>query len=150
MRAARAATRPAVPSRPVALAGPSPLSRQAINPELTGISALAPVAALSQERRELICSGIGLAVKVSLALLAGVSLVRLAAAYQERMERHGELAAVLELEQAKLQRSRDRFDRLFSTDGEQSLVREQNQWIAPNRLRVVWQSEPFPTVAPRP
>jgi hypothetical protein len=132
------------------LAGRPALSRQAISPEVTGISALAPVAALSQERRELICSGIGLAVKVSLALLAGVSLVRLAAAYQERMERHGELAAVLELEQAKLQRSRERFDRLFSTDGEQSLVREQNQWIAPNRLRVVWQGEPFPTVAPRP
>ena len=24
-------------------------------------------------------------------------------------------------------------------EGEQRLIREQNQWIAPNRLRVVWQ-----------
>ncbi|MEB3261610.1 MAG: hypothetical protein VKK94_01475 [Cyanobacteriota bacterium] len=128
---------------------PAPNSKGA-EPELTGISALAPVAALSQERRELLCSGIGLAVKFSLALLAGVSLVRLAGAYQERMDRHGELAAVLQLEQSKLQRARERFDRLFGTHGEQTLVREQNQWIAPNRLRVVWQGERLPAVAPRP
>jgi hypothetical protein len=25
-------------------------------------------------------------------------------------------------------------------EGEQRLIREQNQWIAPNRLRVVWQT----------
>jgi hypothetical protein len=117
------------------------------------ITTLAPAAALSQERRELLCSAIGLTVKFSLALLAGVSLVRLAGAYQERMERQGELSAVLDLEQAKLARARDRFDRLFGTDGEQRLIREQNQWIAPNRLRVVWEAEgekPFPSVASRP
>lgn len=122
-------------------------------PVLTEISSLAPAAVLSQERRELLCSVIGLTVKCSLALLAGVSLVRLAGAYQERMERQGELAAVLDLEQAKLARARERFDRLFGTDGEQRLIREQNQWIAPNRLRVVWQSDtekPFPSVAAQP
>ena len=124
----------------------------ASEPALTEIATLAPAAALSQERRELLCSLIGLTVKCSLALLAGVSLVRLAGAYQERMERQGELAAVLDLEQAKLARARDRFDRLFGTDGEQRLIREQNQWIAPNRLRVVWDNEtdkPFPSVASR-
>ena len=112
----------------------------------------ASAAALSPERRELLCSAIGLTVKLSLALLAGVSLVRLAGAYQERMERQGELAAVLDLEQAKLARARERFDRLFGTDGEQRLIREQNQWIAPNRLRVVWENgaeKPFPSVASR-
>jgi len=119
----------------------------------TEISTLAPAAGLSQERRELLCSAIGLTVKLSLALLAGVSLVRLAGAYQARMDRQGELAAVLDLEQAKLARARERFDRLFGTDGEQQLIREQNQWIAPNRLRVVWQSEgdkPLPAVASQP
>jgi hypothetical protein len=144
---------------------PSPQARSsrrpatAGNPGFTEITTPAPAVALSQERRELLCSVIGLTVKCSLALVAGVSLVRLAGAYQERMERQGELAAVLDLEQAKLARARERFDRLFGTDGEQRLIREQNQWIAPNRLRVVWQdadtpaasataraSQPFPTV----
>ena len=130
--------------------GPRRPARTAPQPVLTEISTLAPAAALSHERRELLCSVIGLMVKCSLALLAGVSLVRLAGAYQERMERQGELAAVLDLEQAKLARARERFDRLFGIDGEQRLIREQNQWIAPNRLRVVWQNEggkPFPSVA---
>lgn len=95
---------------------------------------------LNEERRELMCSLIGLTVKVGLALMAGVSLCRLAGAYQERMDRQGELAAVLAIEKAQLAKARDRFDRLFMVDGEQKLIREQSQWIAPNRLRVVWQS----------
>ncbi|MFM7453619.1 MAG: hypothetical protein ACKO1V_06600, partial [Cyanobium sp.] len=82
--------------------------------------------------------------------------------YQERMDRQGELAAVLQLEQAKLAKARERFDALFGVDGEQRLIREQNQWIAPNRLRVVWKSSPLvqsgqsnpsqsqPTPAPNP
>ncbi|MFO8236840.1 MAG: hypothetical protein R6U00_01020, partial [Prochlorococcaceae cyanobacterium] len=65
--------------------------------------------------------------------------VRLAGAYRERMDRQGELAAILQLEEGKLARARDRFDTLFTVEGEQRLIREQNQWIAPNRLRVVWQ-----------
>ncbi len=132
---------------------PAASLNEPLSPTLTEISSLGAAAGLSQERRELLCSLIGLTVKCSLALLAGVSLVRLAGAYQERMERQGELAAVLDLEQAKLARARERFDRLFGTDGEQRLIREQNQWIAPNRLRVVWENDgekPFPSVATQP
>ena len=56
------------------------------------------------------------------------------------MDRNGEIVAVLELEKARLARARERFDQLFMVEGEQRLIREQSQWIAPNRLRVVWQS----------
>jgi len=98
--------------------------------------------AITQERRELVCSVIGLMVKLGLVAVAGVSLVRLAGAYQQRMDRNGEIVAVLELEKARLARARARFDQLFMVAGEQRLIREQSQWIAPNRLRVVWQSPP--------
>jgi hypothetical protein len=94
--------------------------------------------AVSSERQELLCSLIGLFVKGSLVVVVAVSLVRLATAYQERMERQGELSAVLTLEEGKLAKARDRFDQLFMVEGEQRLIREQSQWIAPNRLRVVW------------
>jgi hypothetical protein len=105
------------------------------------------VLSLSAERRELTCSLIGLMVKLGLVAVTGVSLIRLAGAYQQRMESQGEIAAVLELENAKLTKARERFDALFMVEGEQRLIREQSQWIAPNRLRVVWQSAgPFPTV----
>jgi len=103
--------------------------------------------AITQERRELVCSVIGLMVKLGLVAVAGVSLVRLAGAYQQRMDRNGEIVAVLELEKARLSRARERFDRLFMVAGEQRLIREQSQWIAPNRLRVVWQSPPPATSA---
>jgi hypothetical protein len=110
----------------------------------------APVAAapaLTEEQKQKLCSLIGLVVKISLVSVVGVSLVRLAAAYQERMERQGELTAVLDIEKAKLHRARERFDQLFSVDGEQRLLREQDQWIAPNRLRIVWQTPgSFPSV----
>ena len=104
-----------------------------------GTEEAASEACLLLERRELHCSLIALTVKLALGVLVGVSLVRLAGAYQERMDRQGELAAVLDLELGKLNKARERFDHLFSTDGEQKLIREQGQWIAPNRLRVVWQ-----------
>ena len=128
-------------SRPASLRKPGSLPNPASQPDpqiITGGEAAA-LQALSSERQELLCSLIGLALKVGLVLVAGVSLVRLATAYQERMERQGELSAVLGLERAKLSKARERFDHLFMVEGEQRLIREQNQWIAPNRLRVVWQ-----------
>ena len=128
-------------SRPASLRKPASLSNTASEPDpqiITGGEAAA-LQALSTERQEFLCSVIGLALKVGLVVVAGVSLVRLATAYQERMERQGELSAVLGLERAKLSKARERFDHLFMVEGEQRLIREQNQWIAPNRLRVVWQ-----------
>ena len=96
---------------------------------------------------------IGLSVKLGLGLVALVSLVRLGGAYQERLDRYGEISAVLGIQEAKLLKAQRRFDQLFSTGGEQRLIQEQDQWIAPNRLRVVWTQpqrqdadNPFPTV----
>ena len=131
----------AADSRPASLRKPASLPNPASQPDpqiITGGEAAA-LQALSTERQEFLCSVIGLALKVGLVVVAGVSLVRLATAYQERMERQGELSAVLGLERAKLSKARERFDHLFMVEGEQRLIREQNQWIAPNRLRVVWQ-----------
>lgn len=104
----------------------------------------------STDRQELLCGVIGLSVKLGMALLAGLSLVHLAGAYQQRLNQHDELSAILQIEQAKLQKAQQRFDQLFVTTGEQRLIREQDQWIAPNRLRVVWNdpSESKPSAAP--
>jgi hypothetical protein len=106
----------------------------------------------STPSQELICSLIGLSLKVGIGLVALVSLARLAGAYQERLDRYGEIRAVLDIQQAKLLKAQTRFDQLFSTGGEQRLIQEQDQWIAPNRMRVVWKQPqpsgetPFPTV----
>jgi type II secretory pathway pseudopilin PulG len=99
-------------------------------------------------KQDLLCSLIGLGVKLGLVVVTGVSLVRVASAYQARMDRQGELAAVLQIENAQLTKAQQRFDRLFLISGEKTLAREQSQWIAPNRLRVVWQPPAAPAKAP--
>ena len=90
------------------------------------------------DRQELQCSLLALVAKAGLVLLGCVSLIRLSVAYQERMDRHSEIAAVVSIESAKLETLQQRFDRLFSIGGEKRLISEQDQWIAPNRLRVIW------------
>ncbi|NQV11587.1 MAG: hypothetical protein HQ527_10565 [Cyanobacteria bacterium] len=98
----------------------------------------------STERQELLCSVIGLTVKLGVGLVAGVSLTHLASAYQQRLDSHSEVSAILELETARLRRAQTRFDKLFSTEGQERLMREQEQWIAPDRLRVVWEAPQQP------
>ena len=90
------------------------------------------------DRQELHCSLIALAAKGALILVGCVSVARLSVAYQERLDRHGEIAAVVNLEAKRLETLQNRFDRLFSIGGEKRLLSEQDQWIAPNRLRVIW------------
>jgi hypothetical protein len=123
----------------------SPGHQTSPQPPRLVVSSGAQEISLREDRREIICSLIGLSVKLGLVVMAGVSLCRLAGAYQERMERQGELSAVLEIEKAQLAKARHRFDQLFMVEGEQKLIREQSQWIAPNRMRVVWQTnDPLP------
>ena len=124
-------------------AAPSPTRQR---PRSSDRSAKEPVdaatrAALIQnqgDRRDMLCSGLALAVKIGLISLGGVSLVRLSMAYQERLDRHGELAAVVAVETNKLRGLQQSFDRLFTLGGRDRLMDEQDQWIAPNRLRIIW------------
>ena len=93
---------------------------------------------LQEERRELVCSLLALATKLGLLALGVASLVKLCLAYQQRLDRHGELSAVLAVESTKLNNLQKRFDNLFTIGGDRRLMDEQDQWIAPNRLRVIW------------
>ena len=90
------------------------------------------------DRQELHCSLIALAAKAALIVVGCVSVARLSVAYQERLDRHSEIAAVVNVESKKLEILQIRFDRLFSIGGEKRLLSEQDQWIAPNRMRVIW------------
>ena len=99
---------------------------------------VAAVLQLQMERREKLCSLLALGVKFGLVTVGAISLVTLSFAYQERLERHGELAAVVDVETGKLRNLQQRFDRLFTLGGDRRLMDEQDQWIAPNRLRVIW------------
>ena len=57
---------------------------------------------LQEQRREVICSFLALAMKLGFVALSAGSLVKVCIAYHQRLDRHGELASILNVESAKL------------------------------------------------
>ena len=89
-------------------------------------------------RRELFYSYGGLVLKLGLLVVFSTSLVNLGLASHQRVNRNLELSYLLEKESKKLHRVRQRFDEMFAIGGEESFFKEQDQWIAPNSVRVIW------------
>ena len=89
-------------------------------------------------RRELFYSYWALILKFGLLVVFSTSLVNLGLASHQRVNRNIELSYLLEKESKKLHRLRRRFDEIFTNGGEQNFFKEQDQWIAPNSVRVIW------------
>ena len=89
-------------------------------------------------KRELLYSYVGLTLKFGLLIVFATSLVNLGLASHQRVNRNLELSYLLEKESTKLHKLRLRFDEIFTNGGEQSFFKEQDQWIAPNSVRVIW------------
>ena len=88
--------------------------------------------------RELFYSQVGLILKFGLFIVFATSLVNLGLASHQRVNRNLELSYLLEKESKKLNKLRLRFDEMFTNGGEQSFFKEQDQWITPNSVRVIW------------
>ena len=91
-----------------------------------------------EEKRELLYSHIALVMKFGLLILFVSSFVKLGLASHHRVKRQVELSSLLSKESEKLQRLRVRFDQLFTIGGESRFLKDQDQWIAPNSVRVIW------------
>ena len=89
-------------------------------------------------RRELLYSNAGLILKFGLFIVFATSLLNLGLASHQRVNRNLELSYLLEKESKKLHKLRLRFDEMFTNGGEQSFFKEQDQWITPNSVRVIW------------
>ena len=89
-------------------------------------------------RRELLYSYVGLFLKLGLLIVFATSLVNLGLASHQRVNRNLELSYLLEKESKKLKKLRLRFDEMFTNGGEESFFKEQDQWITPNSVRVIW------------
>ena len=79
-----------------------------------------------------------LILKFGLLVVFSTSLVNLGLASHQRVNRNLELSFLLEKESKKFHTLRRRFDKLFAMGGEESFLKEQDQWIAPNSVRVIW------------
>ena len=93
---------------------------------------------LKEQQRDYIYSLMALVMKSGLLSIGVVSLVKLGFASHQRVERHAELSSIVEVESVRLSSLQSRFDRLFTIGGDRRLMDEQDQWIAPNRIRVIW------------
>ena len=89
-------------------------------------------------KRELFYIHIALVMKFGLLILFVSSFVNLGLASHHRFKRQVELSSLLSKESEKLQRLRVGFDKLFTIGGERRFLKGQDQWIAPNSVRVIW------------
>ena len=108
------------------------------NTQRIDAATLAATLQLQEQQRELIYTCIALSMKLGLLVLGTSSLIKLGVASHQRIVRYSELSAVLDVESVKLLRYQERFDHLFTIGGEKRLMDENDQWIAPNRIRVIW------------
>ena len=93
---------------------------------------------LQEQHRDFVYSFIALGMKFGLLLIGSLSLIKLGIASYQRVDRHSELSSALQMESVKLIKLQKRFDTLFTIGGDRRLMDEQDQWIAPNRVRVIW------------
>ena len=76
--------------------------------------------------------------KIGLLLIGTTSLFKLGMASHQRVGRYTELSSILEVESVTLIGLQERFDRFFTIGGDRRLMNENDQWIAPNRIRIIW------------
>tara|TARA_B100000700_G_scaffold240266_1_gene267132 strand:+ start:2190 stop:2633 length:444 start_codon:yes stop_codon:yes gene_type:complete len=93
---------------------------------------------LAEEKIDLTYSSIFLSIKWGLLFICFASLFKLGIAGHQRFERYQEVSTVLKQESKKLVSSQSRFDDIFTIGGVRRLLDEQQQFISPNRVRVVW------------
>ena len=101
-------------------------------------ASLAAKLQIQEEKREYFYSLIALCMKLGFLVLFSASLIKVSIASTQRVKRHLEILSVLDYESAKLEKLKNRFDGLFTIGGAQRFMDEQEQWIAPNSVRVIW------------
>ncbi len=94
---------------------------------------------MEEQQRELLYSLFALFMKLGLLAIGSVSVVKLGLVSHQRVDRYSEISSVLNTEIVKLVKLQSRFDKFFTIGGEKRLMSENEQWITPNSLRVVWQ-----------
>ena len=99
---------------------------------------LAATLQLQEQQRDLVYSFIALGMKVGLLIVGTLSLIRLGIASYQRVDRYAEISTALDTQSIRLIKLQKRFDTLFTIGGDRRLIEEQDQWIAPNRVRVIW------------
>ena len=91
-----------------------------------------------QQKQDNFVSLIFLIIKFSYSLLAIISLIKLGYSSKVRLTRLREIEDSFLYEQYRFNVLTDKFDDLFSSEGEQRFMKDQDQIISRDIIRVIW------------
>ena len=91
-----------------------------------------------QHKQDNLVSLIFLIIKISFSLLAIISLIKLGYSSKVRLTRLREIEDSFLYEKYRFNFLTDKFDDLFSSDGEQRFMKDQDQIISRDIIRVIW------------
>ena len=91
-----------------------------------------------QQKQDNFVSFIFLIIKISFSLLAIVSLIKLSYSSKVRLTRLKEIEDSFSYEKYRFNVLTNKFDDLFSSEGEQRFMKDQDQIISRDIIRVIW------------
>ena len=99
---------------------------------------LASAIQLNYEEQEDFVSAVSLGLKVCFSLLAIISLIKIGYSSKVRITRLREIKDSYLYEKSRFDRLSRRFDNLISLEGEQRFMKDQDQMISRDIIRVIW------------
>ena len=91
-----------------------------------------------QKKQDNFVSLIFLIIKISFSLLAIISLIKLGHSSKVRLTRLKEIEDSFSYEKYRFNVLTNKFDDLFSSEGEQRFMKDQDQIISRDIIRVIW------------
>ena len=92
----------------------------------------------NQRKNESFVSSVTLVIKMCLFLLAAISLIKLGYSSKVRLTRLREIQNSFSYEKYRFNALTGRFDDLFSSEGQQRFMKDQDQIISRDIIRVIW------------
>ena len=92
----------------------------------------------NQQKQESFVTSVTLIIKMCFFLLATISLIKLGYNSKVRMIRLREIQESFFFEKSRFNILTSRFDDLFSSEGEQRFMKDQDQIISRDIIRVIW------------
>ena len=99
---------------------------------------LGPSFKIKQKKHEKFVSLVFLIIKICFSLLAVISLIKLSYSSKVRLTRLREIQDSYSYEKFRFNLLTSRFDDLFSAEGEQRFMEDQDQMISRDIIRVIW------------
>ena len=93
---------------------------------------------MKRKKQENFVSLVFLIIKISFTLIATISLIKLGYNSKVRLTRLREIQESFSYEKYRFKVLANRFDDLFSSEGEQRFMKDQDQIISRDIIRVIW------------